>query len=61
MTLKKYLEATKDSLYAEIVDLQDFIEENGSSKNEEKLMTELTAKLSIIKSVINICQERGRY
>lgn len=62
VTLKGYIEETKMFLQQDIVDLLYTEKELGFLEpNQEKTLTEKTAKLETIEEIQKICTTRNRY
>lgn len=58
-SLKKYLNNKRIELFEEINDLKDEMIYNGETDDLRLNVAE--AQMSIIKSIIDICEERGKY
>lgn len=61
ITLKKFLTARRLELYERISDLKD-LQISGSADDVDMIKLESAeSELNLIKSIIEICQNRGRY
>ena len=58
-SLKKFLNQKRIELFEEINDLKDEMIYNG--KTDDLRLNVAEAQMAIIKSVIDICEERGKY